>query len=76
MTFGFESRRSPLQRSFDLQAASAVKIQEHSSVEERLSDMQEIGGSSPPVPTITGGSSRGELKKTTILFGIKTAMIV
>ena len=30
---------------------------------ERLSDMQEIGGSNPPVPTITGGSSTGEFKK-------------
>ena len=30
---------------------------------ERLSDTQEIGGSIPPVPTITGGSSTGEFKK-------------
>ena len=30
---------------------------------ERLSDMQEIGGSNPPVPTITGGSSIGRALK-------------
>ena len=47
-----------------IRAASAAKNNgTWLSWSERLSDMQESGGSIPPVPTITGGSSTGEFKK-------------